>query len=59
MMVWYRGPNSLKRLNTIPDGVAYPQSDEEVQAIVKIAYKYKVPIVPYGRGQIGMEMQFL
>jgi len=50
MMVWYRGPNSLKRLNTIPDGVAYPQSDEEVQAIVKIAYKYKVPIVPYGRG---------
>jgi len=33
-----------------PDAVVYPQSTEEVAAIVKVCSKYKTPIVPFGAG---------
>ncbi|MDT7861781.1 MAG: FAD-binding and (Fe-S)-binding domain-containing protein [Saccharolobus sp.] len=38
------------KINIIPDYVVYPRSVEDVINIVKIALKYKVPLVPYGRG---------
>ena len=34
----------------LPDAVAFPQSTEEVSAIVKICARYKVPVVPFGIG---------
>ena len=37
-----------------PDAVAFPQSTEEVSAIVKICARHKMPIVPFGVGS-GME----
>jgi len=36
-------------INTIPDYVVYPENVEDVINVVKIARKYNVPIVPYGR----------
>lgn len=33
-----------------PDAVAYPESTEEVATIVKICARYKLPIVPFGKG---------
>ncbi|XP_020086435.1 D-lactate dehydrogenase [cytochrome], mitochondrial-like [Ananas comosus] len=32
----------------IPDVIAYPRTQDEVQKIVTVCNKYKVPIVPYG-----------
>jgi D-lactate dehydrogenase (cytochrome) len=34
----------------MPDAVAFPKTAEEVQLIVTICAKYKVPIIPYGSG---------
>jgi FAD/FMN-containing dehydrogenase/Fe-S oxidoreductase len=36
-------------IKIVPDYVVYPQSVEDVIDLVRIARKYKVPIVPYGR----------
>jgi D-lactate dehydrogenase (cytochrome) len=36
--------------NQPPDAVVYPQSTEEVQDIVRLCAKYKVPVIPYGTG---------
>src|SRR5690606_5265610 len=33
-----------------PDAVAFARSTEEVQAIVKLCARHKVPIVPFGTG---------
>ncbi|BCU69272.1 FAD-binding and (Fe-S)-binding domain-containing protein [Stygiolobus caldivivus] len=44
-LVWSGG----LKLNLIPDYVVYPTSIEDVVDLVKIALKYKVPIIPYGR----------
>jgi D-lactate dehydrogenase (cytochrome) len=33
-----------------PDAVAFVESTEEVQKIVRIALKYEVPLIPYGTG---------
>ncbi|KAJ3449938.1 d-lactate dehydrogenase [Anaeramoeba flamelloides] len=33
-----------------PDGVAYPESTEEVAEVMKICKKYKVVVIPYGVG---------
>ncbi|MEM0304541.1 MAG: FAD-binding and (Fe-S)-binding domain-containing protein [Saccharolobus sp.] len=38
------------KINIVPDYVVYPRSVEDVVNVVKVALKYKVPIVPYGRG---------
>ena len=34
----------------LPDAVAFPESTDEVSAIVKICARYKVPVVPFGIG---------
>lgn len=34
----------------LPDAVAFPESTDEVSAIVKICAQYKVPVVPFGIG---------
>src|SRR5687768_8121160 len=34
----------------MPDAVAFPQTEAEVQAIVKACAAHKVPVVPYGAG---------
>ena len=34
----------------LPEAVAFPQSTDEVSAIVKICARYKVPVVPFGIG---------
>jgi D-lactate dehydrogenase (cytochrome) len=33
-----------------PDAVAFPDTTEEVSAIVKICAEYKVPVIPFGAG---------
>ncbi|MGC2333279.1 MAG: FAD-linked oxidase C-terminal domain-containing protein [Candidatus Acidiferrales bacterium] len=40
----------------LPDVVCFPQSTEEVSAIVKISAKYGVPVIPFGGGT-SMEAQ--
>ena len=34
----------------LPDAVAFPNSTEEVSALVKICAKHKCPIIPFGIG---------
>ena len=34
----------------LPDAVAFPESTEEVSAIMKICSAYKVPVIPFGIG---------
>jgi D-lactate dehydrogenase (cytochrome) len=36
--------------NQPPDAVAYPQSAEDVQAIVHICAEHRVPVIPFGTG---------
>jgi D-lactate dehydrogenase (cytochrome) len=40
-----------------PSAVVYPTSTEDVAKILKIATKYRVPVVPYGNGT-SLEGQF-
>lgn len=35
---------------SLPDIVVFPMTTEEVSKIMKVAYQYKVPVVPFGRG---------
>ncbi len=37
-------------IGTSPDAVVFPETDEEVSAIVKVCSKYNIPIIPYGTG---------
>lgn len=37
-------------VNTFPDGVAYPTSDEEVQDLINFAEQHQINLVPYGGG---------
>jgi D-lactate dehydrogenase (cytochrome) len=34
----------------LPDGVAFPESTEEVQEIVRICAEHRVPVIPFGTG---------
>ena len=34
----------------LPDAVAFPESTEEVSALMKICYRHKCPVIPYGIG---------
>ncbi|MGE0280027.1 MAG: FAD-binding oxidoreductase [Rhizobiaceae bacterium] len=36
--------------NQAPDGVAFPESTEEVQAIVRTCAEHRVPVIPFGTG---------
>jgi D-lactate dehydrogenase (cytochrome) len=36
--------------NQAPDGVAFPESTEEVQAIVQTCAEHRVPVIPFGTG---------
>ena len=45
-LVWSGGIE----INIVPDAVVYPTSVEQIVELVKIAKKYQIPIVPYGRG---------
>src|SRR5690349_18734541 len=37
-------------VNQPPDAVVYPQSTEDVQRIVRICSRHRVPIIPFGVG---------
>ena len=37
-------------INTFPDGVAYPESDADVRALLEYTLKEKVNLIPYGGG---------
>lgn len=37
-------------LPAYPHVICYVETEDEVQAIVRICSKYKIPIVPYGSG---------
>ena len=45
-LVWSGGI----KIKIVPDAVVYPTSVEQLVELVKIARKYQIPIVPYGRG---------
>ena len=34
----------------LPDAVVFPESTEEVSALMKICYRHKCPVIPYGIG---------
>jgi D-lactate dehydrogenase (cytochrome) len=36
--------------NQAPDGVAFPDTAEEVQEIVRVCAEHRVPVIPYGTG---------
>jgi D-lactate dehydrogenase (cytochrome) len=36
--------------NQPPDAVVFPQSIEDVQAIVRICAEHRVPVIPFGTG---------
>ncbi len=38
------------RVNTFPDGVAYPESEEEVQTLLRYAQEVGAVVIPYGGG---------
>lgn len=44
-------------IDKLPVAVAYPKSTEEVSLIVKVASKYKVPMIPYSGGS-SLEANF-
>ncbi|KLT44948.1 FAD-binding domain-containing protein [Cutaneotrichosporon oleaginosum] len=48
---WFYGPQQA------PCAVVFPHSTADVQAIVRICAKYRVPIIPYGAGT-GLEGHF-
>ncbi|MDP2917184.1 MAG: FAD-binding and (Fe-S)-binding domain-containing protein [Dehalococcoidia bacterium] len=47
-------PNLVKRqINTMPDAVVQPLDTEELTSLIRIATKYKIPLVPRGSGTAG------
>ena len=46
----HHGKDLTYHAGAAPDAVAFPNSTEEVAAIVRICALHKVPIVPYGTG---------
>jgi alkyldihydroxyacetonephosphate synthase len=38
------------RISTFPDGVAFPQTEEDVRALIKFAKKAGIIVIPYGGG---------
>ena len=48
-------PNLVKPLigNTTPDGVAQPQNEEELIALIKWAYREKIPLTPRAKASSG------
>lgn len=42
--------DATPRYRNLPDAVVLPASTEEVAAIMKVAYKHRIPIVPRGSG---------
>ena len=37
-------------INTFPDGVAYPTTEEEVHSLIRFAEQQKINLIPYGGG---------
>lgn len=46
----HHGKDLTYHAGAAPDAVAFPNSTEEVAAIVRICARHKIPIVPYGTG---------
>lgn len=38
------------RLRRLPDGVAFPETEEQVRRVVEVAFREGLPVVPRGRG---------
>jgi D-lactate dehydrogenase (cytochrome) len=41
---------SSVNVDTLPVAVAYPRSTEQVSAIARVCYRYKIPIIPFSGG---------
>ena len=52
------GKDASYHSSTPPDAVAFPQSADEVSAIVNICAQHKIPIIPFGAGT-GLEGHIL
>src|SRR5260370_16818421 len=52
------GKDSSYHSASPPDAVAFPQSTEEVSAIVRICAEHKTPVIPFGAGT-GVEGHIL
>jgi alkyldihydroxyacetonephosphate synthase len=37
-------------INTFPDGVAYPDNDQDVRALISFAQEHRINLIPYGGG---------
>jgi alkyldihydroxyacetonephosphate synthase len=48
LMDWVEMCDGL--VNTFPEGVAYPTTDQEVRDLIKYAQKHNINLVPYGGG---------
>ena len=44
------GNDQTYHAGAAPDAVVYPESTEEVQAIVRLCAEHRVPVIPYGTG---------
>lgn len=38
------------KIASLPDAVVWPETTEEVAAVIKIAKGYKIPVIPFGEG---------
>jgi alkyldihydroxyacetonephosphate synthase len=45
-LIWQRE----RRLPTPPDLIVWPQSEEEIQSVIAIARRRKIPLIPFGAG---------
>ena len=42
--------SSYHTIDRFPDIITFPESENDVSEIMKICYKYKIPIIPFGGG---------
>ena len=48
--VYAQDSSNIPDIKNIPDAVVFPETTEQVQKILKLAHKYKTPVICRGAG---------